>query len=465
MLIDQELCVTKDIVGHLNDPEFWDVKIVGSDGVIPVNKTILSMRSQYFRSMFSEKNNFVESQAGSVKMHYPKAVLDKVILYLYSAQLDCDEMSLRAMMDLLEIFNLMNLPSEYGKVEAYTLDNIKKGKYPMSDCLKYLEDSSKLGLVVIWEALLSHLGGNFITISEFEEVKSLPEPMILGLLQEKSEERSQTILRFKTFALWLSANSMDDAAKSEVLRLFNFDDFTFKELTSDVQMSGLYPVDKIMARMEKLYEAKNKILTTTAFVRKCDKWFEEHHESGDVVARYEVEFFLTEWFGYDLPVSTLDRILELCDQDDDIDAEIDKYEFTAACHLAFRAVNYGDEIPKQVVISLHDHKYFTLLLQLPPRPAANFHVTPENKRLYDTWFDQLGPEDGLLSEADVRDFYHEKFELPDLNEDKIWDLSDQDQHGFLDRHEFSVFCHLAVRSFYHDDEIPDQVNSYISRLI
>ena len=63
MLIDQELCVTKDIVGHLNDPEFWDVKIVGSDGVIPVNKTILSMRSQYFRSMFSS-NNFVESQAG-----------------------------------------------------------------------------------------------------------------------------------------------------------------------------------------------------------------------------------------------------------------------------------------------------------------------------------------------------------------------------------------------------------------
>ena len=349
MLIDQELCVTKDIVGHLNDPEFWDVKIVGSDGVIPVNKTILSMRSQYFRSMFSEKNNFVESQAGSVKMHYPKAVLDKVILYLYSAQLDCDEMSLRAMMDLLEIFNLMNLPSEYGKVEAYTLDNIKKGTYPMSDCLKYLEDSSKLGLVVIWEALLSHLGGNFVAISQLDEVKSLSEPMIVTLLHEKSEERSQSIFRFKTLAKWLSVNSMDDTVKSDALELFNFEDFKFKELNYEVRNSGLYPVDKIMDRMEQLYEARKD----------------------------------------------------------------------------------------------------------------NFHISSHNRRRYDRKFDQLEPKDGLLSEEEVRN-YLMKTNLPDSTREKIWELSDHDKDGFLDRYEFRVAFHLTMGARYYNEEIPDQVTIFIS---
>ena len=52
---------------------FWALYCLSSttyicfDGEIEPNKTILSMRSQYFRSMFSSNNNFVESQTQSVK--------------------------------------------------------------------------------------------------------------------------------------------------------------------------------------------------------------------------------------------------------------------------------------------------------------------------------------------------------------------------------------------------------------
>ena len=97
MLIDQEVGVSRDIVAHLQDPEFCDVRIICSEGCeIAVNKSILGMRSTYFRSMFSSNNNFLESRAGCVKMPYTKAVLDKMVLYLYSGQLNCDEMSLRS---------------------------------------------------------------------------------------------------------------------------------------------------------------------------------------------------------------------------------------------------------------------------------------------------------------------------------------------------------------------------------
>ena len=65
-------------------------------------------------------------------------------------------------------------------------------------------------------------------------------------------KRSQTILRFQTFAKWLSRNSMDDAVQSEVLDYFNFEDFTFKELTKDVRKSGLYDVDKSTNKRNKM---------------------------------------------------------------------------------------------------------------------------------------------------------------------------------------------------------------------
>ena len=40
---------------------------------------------------------------------------------------------------------------------------------------------------------------------------------------------------------------------------------------------------------------------------------------------------------------------------------------------------------------------------------------------------------------------------------KIWNLSDQDNDGFLDRYEFSIFIHMLVRAYYCGYEIPDQV--------
>ena len=40
--------------------------------------------------------------------------------------------------------------------------------------------------------------------------------------------------------------------------------------------------------------------------------------------------------------------------------------------------------------------------------------------------------------------------------DKIWSLSDQDGDGCLDRYEWTVFNHLAVKAK-NGDPIPDQV--------
>merc|ERR1719397_2337307 len=140
------------------------------------------MRSQYFCSMFSTNNNFVESQAGIVKMPYSKAVLDKVIIYLYSGKMDIEDLALKPLMDLLHLLNLMNLTSEFDSLEDFILTNIRKVTFPLTDCLKSLDYCSELGSQKVGETMLEVLGHNFWIISKFEEVKALTEAMITNLL-------------------------------------------------------------------------------------------------------------------------------------------------------------------------------------------------------------------------------------------------------------------------------------------
>ena len=102
-------------------------------------------------------------------------------------------------------------------------------------------------------------------------------------------------------------------------------------------------------------------------------------------------------------------------------------------------------------------------LQLPPelsreeieKISVNFTVTPEEKKKYDSIFNSLELQAGLLSEEMVKNAFR-KF-LPVSSVDKIWSLSDQDGDGCLDRYEWTVFNHLSDRVLDYSDPIPDQV--------
>jgi len=74
--------------------------------------------------------------------------------------------------------------------------------------------------------------------------------------------------------------------------------------------------------------------------------------------------------------------------------------------------------------------------------SVNFLVKPEEKRKYDTLFDQLQPVDERLPGDKVRQvMMGSKLPMPVLG--KIWDLSDIDRDGMLDRYEFTVAMHLV----------------------
>ncbi len=89
-------------------------------------------------------------------------------------------------------------------------------------------------------------------------------------------------------------------------------------------------------------------------------------------------------------------------------------------------------------------------------PSLNFLVKPDEKRKYDALFDQLRPDaEGKLPGDKVRQVMMGS-KLPVGVLGKIWDLSDVDRDGMLDRYEFTVAMHLVYRNL-QGDPVPAEL--------
>ncbi|XP_046882808.1 epidermal growth factor receptor substrate 15-like 1 isoform X2 [Hypomesus transpacificus] len=84
-------------------------------------------------------------------------------------------------------------------------------------------------------------------------------------------------------------------------------------------------------------------------------------------------------------------------------------------------------------------------LSISPSADSQWAVRPEEKGKFDGIFDSLSPVNGLLSGDKVKPvLINSKLPLDVLG--RIWDLSDVDKDGQLDRDEFSVAMHLVYRA-------------------
>ena len=139
LVIDNKEPLSKAMLELLHDSEFSDVEIEAIDGgTIPANKAVLSVRSEHFRAVFS--NNFVETRDATVKLQFTKAVLEKLVRYLYSGQLACEDMSLQSLRELMRLFDYVNLPNESSSVESFTREKVNLGKFSLLDCVEALDN-------------------------------------------------------------------------------------------------------------------------------------------------------------------------------------------------------------------------------------------------------------------------------------------------------------------------------------
>ncbi|XP_046331080.2 epidermal growth factor receptor substrate 15-like 1 isoform X1 [Haliotis rufescens] len=88
-----------------------------------------------------------------------------------------------------------------------------------------------------------------------------------------------------------------------------------------------------------------------------------------------------------------------------------------------------------------------VLVESPTHSA--WVVKPSEKSKYDQVFDSLGPVNGLLSGDKVKPVLLNS-KLPTDVLGRIWDLSDIDKDGYLDKDEFAVTMHLVYRAREND---------------
>ena len=121
-------------------------------------------------------------------------------------------------------------------------------------------------------------------------------------------------------------------------------------MISDCSYSGKTLLEKRtfpdVEKIDKEFDPFHVTFTVTPEEKKeYDGTFNSLEPQAGLLSEEKVKYSLRDY----LPVSTLDKIWSLSDQDGD--GCLDRYEWTVADHLSDRALN-GDPIPDQVVISL-----------------------------------------------------------------------------------------------------------------
>ncbi|XP_062411864.1 epidermal growth factor receptor substrate 15-like 1 isoform X3 [Sardina pilchardus] len=148
-----------------------------------------------------------------------------------------------------------------------------------------------------------------------------------------------------------------------------------------------------------------------------------------------------------LPDMTLGKIWDLADPDGK--GFLDKQGFYVALRLVACAQSGQEVSLTSFNLTVPPPKFKDTsspsLTAVPSSSESHWIVRPEEKSKFDGIFESLSPVNGLLSGEKVKPvLMNSKLPLDVLG--KVWDLSDIDKDGHLDRDEFAVAMHLVYRA-------------------
>ncbi|XP_037537761.1 epidermal growth factor receptor substrate 15-like 1 [Nematolebias whitei] len=145
--------------------------------------------------------------------------------------------------------------------------------------------------------------------------------------------------------------------------------------------------------------------------------------------------------------NTLGKIWDLADSDRK--GYLDKRGFFIALRLVATAQSGNDislnNLNKTITAPIFRDVDSPLLSVSTPASDSLWAIRPDEKGKFEGIFESLSPVKGLLSGDKVRPvLINSKLPLDVLG--KIWDLSDVDKDGHLDKEEFTVAMHLVYRA-------------------
>ena len=269
--IDDRDQFAKDILIMLERGSLNDVKIKLSDGEIVANKDILMARSEYFATMF-RNSKFLEGETSSVDMsHCSKAVMEKIIKFLLIGFVKYDDLSLKQILELSIMSEMMLLEKFHDQVEDYikvdcALD-IRENVHLFPEyisALKYAHQNNLSDIKnLIAMELLWHLSDIIDDANGLDTFKALPFLLIREIFKSDLNDRRDlptSKQRHDYFMTWLSVNEATEDQKREIVGSFYFNDFTVEDLMTSIRDSGLYPTSKIDQRVLQLFKKQRELL-------------------------------------------------------------------------------------------------------------------------------------------------------------------------------------------------------------
>ena len=258
--------LAEDLTRMLERGSLNDVKIKLSDGDIVANKDILMARSDYFATMLSN-NKFSEGETGLVDMsHCSKAVMEKIIKYIFSGTIKFKGLSLIQLLELSHMSEMMLLDEVKAKVDDLKTKYYGGDKF-LLELISGLKFANKNNLSSLKPWIIEQLYHRMKEVPNDAECsdsfKSLPIELIVDLFVFRGTGRKlpTTMEKLEVFMVWLSANETTDKRKNDIVDSFDFEDFTVEELMTTIRESGLYPAKKIDERVLDLVKNKDQLLS------------------------------------------------------------------------------------------------------------------------------------------------------------------------------------------------------------
>ena len=256
----------------LEQGSFNDVKIKLRDGEIDANKDILIARNDYFATMFSN-NKFIEGKTNLVDMsHCSKAVMEKIVKFLFSGTVTFDGLSLAQLLELTHVSEMMLLDEFKGEVENYLLQTFAFHRVNLSELILGLKIADTYNLASLASYITRRVFFNLKDIPNDVESSDSFKSLSFHLMREivlscvynsymrRRRDQPTTKQVFDAYMVWLSENEVTKEDRNEIADGLNFEDFTLEELMNSVRDSGLYSGSKIDERVLELVKKKDNLL-------------------------------------------------------------------------------------------------------------------------------------------------------------------------------------------------------------
>lgn len=191
------------MINHLlstlcENEKFADVTFIVEGTKIPAHKTILSVRSSYFESMFGD--NFADGKKVEIELKVPLDAFRVILKYFYTG---CLSLTAFEWNEIVEVYDLAN-QYEFDSLKEIILKYLTP-KITLENCVEILKAAQLYSLHDLENACLRFMDSNSTELLGHETFIELPLSSLCNLLERDSFYAPEVEI-FNAICKWYTSN-------------------------------------------------------------------------------------------------------------------------------------------------------------------------------------------------------------------------------------------------------------------